>query len=75
MTSGPLTWGADLDKDPGGSDMTPFPMENAVTTVCGGWPPLGRHRMSNLSPRTQLVVVGGMGLRGVTAQVSQYPYK
>jgi hypothetical protein len=31
--------------------------------------------MSNLSPRTQLVVVGGMGLRGVTAQVSQYPYK
>jgi hypothetical protein len=51
MTSGSLTWGAELNKGPNGSDMTPLPEENAVMTVYGGRPPSGRHRMSILSPR------------------------
>jgi hypothetical protein len=51
MTSGSLTWGAELNKGPNGSDMMPLPKENAVMTVYGGRPPSGRHRMSILSPR------------------------
>jgi hypothetical protein len=33
MTSGSLTWGVELDEDPGGSDMTPFPRENTIMMV------------------------------------------
>jgi hypothetical protein len=48
MTSRSLTWGAELDEEPDGSDMTPFPKENAVMMVYRGPPPpLGRHRMSS----------------------------
>jgi hypothetical protein len=41
MTSGSLTWGTELDEDPGGSDTTPFPRENALMTVYGGCPHWG----------------------------------
>jgi hypothetical protein len=51
MTFGSLTWGVKYDERLGGSDTTPFPEENAVMTVYGGRPPLGRCRMSSLSPR------------------------
>jgi hypothetical protein len=49
MTSRSLTWGAELDEEPDGSDMTPFPKEKAVMRVYRGPPPppLGRHRMSS----------------------------
>jgi hypothetical protein len=48
MTSRSLTWGAELDEEPDGSDMTPFPKENAVMMVYRDPPPpLGRHRMSS----------------------------
>jgi hypothetical protein len=33
MTSGSLTWGAELDKDLGRSDTTPFPGESTVMVV------------------------------------------
>jgi hypothetical protein len=36
MTSGSLTWGAELDEDSGGSDTTPFPGENTFMVVYGG---------------------------------------
>jgi hypothetical protein len=39
MTSGPLTWGAELNEGLVGSDTTPFPKENAVMTAYGGCPP------------------------------------
>jgi hypothetical protein len=41
MTLGSLTWGAELDEDPGGSDTMPFPRENAVSMVYGGCPHRG----------------------------------
>jgi hypothetical protein len=50
MTSGSLTWGAELDKGPDKSDTMPFPEENAVMMVYGGHPPSGRHCVSSLSP-------------------------
>jgi hypothetical protein len=54
MTLGTLTWGAELNKGPNRSDLTPFPKENTIMTVYGGHPlpPLGRGRMSSPSPRT-----------------------
>jgi hypothetical protein len=51
MTSGSLTWCAELDKGSNESDMTPFPEENTVMTVYGGRPLLGRYHVSSLSPR------------------------
>jgi hypothetical protein len=51
MTSGSLTWGAELDEDLGGSDIMSFPIENAVMTVYGRHPPSGRRCASNLCPR------------------------
>jgi hypothetical protein len=36
MTSGSLTWGADPDEGPHGSDATPFPKENTIMTVLEG---------------------------------------
>jgi hypothetical protein len=41
MTSGCLTWGAELDKGLDETDMTPFPKENTVMTVYGGRPRQG----------------------------------
>jgi hypothetical protein len=38
MTSGSLTWGAELDEVPDSSDMMLFPEENAVITVYGRCP-------------------------------------
>jgi hypothetical protein len=51
MTSGSLTWGAELDKGPDGSDTTPFLEENTIMMVYRGCPPSGRRHVSNLSPR------------------------
>jgi hypothetical protein len=39
MTSGTLTWGAELDEGPNGSNTMPFPEENAVMMVFEGRPP------------------------------------
>jgi hypothetical protein len=36
MTSGSLTWGAELDEDLGGSGTMPFPKENTLMMVYGG---------------------------------------
>jgi hypothetical protein len=33
MTLGSLTWGAELDEGPDGSDAMPFPEENAILIV------------------------------------------
>jgi hypothetical protein len=52
MISVSLTRGMELDEDPGISDMTPFPMEDAVMMVYDGCPPPGRRHMSSLSPET-----------------------
>jgi hypothetical protein len=51
MTSRYLTWGAELNEGPDRGDMMPFPGENVARAVYRGHPPLGRHRVSNLSPR------------------------
>jgi hypothetical protein len=51
MTSGSLTWDAELDEGPDRSDMTPFPEEKAIKTIYGGGGATGKLRMSNLSPR------------------------
>jgi hypothetical protein len=52
MTSGPLTWGAELDKGLDRSDTMSFPEENAIMTVYGGPPPpRGRRCVSSPSPR------------------------
>jgi hypothetical protein len=41
MTLGSLTWGTELDEDPGRSDMMLFPGENAVMMVYGGLTRIG----------------------------------
>jgi hypothetical protein len=51
MTTGSLTWGAEPDEVPDGSDVAPFIEENAIMTVLGGAPLEGRHCMSSLGPR------------------------
>jgi hypothetical protein len=66
MTMGSLTWGAELDEDPGGSDTTSFPRENTVMMVDGGCPPSRRHRVSNLIPR--VLTHCGWGHRGSGVQ-------
>jgi hypothetical protein len=38
MTSGSLTWGAELDEGPDGSDTKPFTRENVILMVYGGCP-------------------------------------
>jgi hypothetical protein len=63
MTSGSLTWEAEPDEGPEGSDAMPFPEENAIMTILEGCPsPSGRHRMCSLSPRVS--TYGGGGHRG-----------
>jgi hypothetical protein len=61
MTSGSITWGAELDEGPDGSDMTPFPEKNVIMTVYERHPPLGRHRASSLSPRAPTHCGWGLG--------------
>jgi hypothetical protein len=39
MTSGSLTWEAEPDEGPEGSDAMPFPEENAVMMILEGCPP------------------------------------
>jgi hypothetical protein len=51
MTSRSLTWGAELDEGPDRRYTMPSLEENVVMMVYGGHPPLGRHRVSSLSPR------------------------
>jgi hypothetical protein len=65
MTSGSITWGAELDEGLDESDTTLFLEENTVTTVYGVCPPLGRHRASSLSPRAPTRCGWGHGGSGV----------
>jgi hypothetical protein len=65
MTSGSLTWGAELDEGLDGSDMMPFPEENAVMMLYGGRPPSGRRRVTRLSPKTPTRRGWGCGGLGV----------
>jgi hypothetical protein len=74
MTSGSLTWGAELDEGPYGSDTMPIPEENTIMMVYREHPPSGRHHVSKLSPMPLThCQLGTRGLWGVTAQVFQYP--
>jgi hypothetical protein len=41
MTLGSITWGAEPDEGPDGSDTTPFPEENAIMTSTGDTPHRG----------------------------------
>jgi hypothetical protein len=52
MTSGSLTWGAELDEGPDGSNMTLIPKENTIMIVYGRRPLLRRRRISGISRRT-----------------------
>jgi hypothetical protein len=65
MTSGSLTWAAELIEGPDGSNMTPFPEENVVMMVYEWWPPSGRYRMSKLSPKAQTHHSWGHGGSGL----------
>jgi hypothetical protein len=65
MTSRSLTWGAELDEVPDGSDTTPFPEENAVVMVYSGLPSSWRHHMSSLSPRAPICCGRRQGGSGV----------
>jgi hypothetical protein len=47
MILGSLTWGMELDEDPGRSNTMPFPGEDTVMMVYDGRPPPGRHRVFN----------------------------
>jgi hypothetical protein len=62
VTSGSLTWGAEPDEVPNGSDVAPFREENVVMTVFGGCPLVGRCCMSSLGPR--IPTCGGWGRGG-----------
>jgi hypothetical protein len=62
MTSESLSWGAGTSEGPDGSDIAPFPEENAVMMVVGGCPLEGRHHMSKLGPR--ISTHGGWGRGG-----------
>jgi hypothetical protein len=62
MTSGCLTWGAEPDEGPNGSNVWLFPEENAIMTVFKGHPLVGRHHMSSLGPR--IPTHGGWGRGG-----------
>jgi hypothetical protein len=64
MTSGYLTWGAELDKGPDRSDMTPFLEENIIMMVYGGRPLSGRRRVSNLSLKAPTCCGLGHGAQG-----------
>jgi hypothetical protein len=61
MILGSFTRGTKLDEDPGGSDIMPFPGEDAVMTVYGGHLPLEKRCVSKLSPSPQHVAVGDAG--------------
>jgi hypothetical protein len=62
ITSGSLTWGAELDEGTDGSDIALFPEKNATMTVFEGRPPWERHRMSSVDPR--IPIHGGWGRGG-----------
>jgi hypothetical protein len=51
MTSWSLTWGAELNQGPDGSDTMTFPGENTIMMVYGGWAPLRMRCVSKLSSR------------------------
>jgi hypothetical protein len=57
----PVTRGTELDEDLGGSDIMPFPGEDAVMMVYGGHLPLEKRCVSKLSPSPQHVAVGDAG--------------
>jgi hypothetical protein len=70
MTSGSLTWCAELNEGPDRSDMAPFPEENIIMTVCEG-PPLDEE-VPHVQPRPQdpnSLWLGPRELKYVTTQV------
>jgi hypothetical protein len=69
MTSGSLTWGAELDEMPDGSNTTPFSEENTVMMVYGGCPCWGGTACPAWALGSQLTMVWPRGVKGVTAQV------
>jgi hypothetical protein len=52
MTSGSLTRSMEVNEVPNEGDLTPFPGEDAVTTIYDGHPSLGVHCVSNPIPGT-----------------------
>jgi hypothetical protein len=69
MTSGYLTWGAELDEGPDGSDAALFPKENVVMMVFGGRPQWGGAAYPSYAPGSQITVVGTAMAMGITVQV------
>jgi hypothetical protein len=61
---GSPTQGTELNEGLGGSDMLPFPREDAVMMVYGGLPSLRRHHVSNLSPGAPTPCSWGHGAQG-----------
>jgi hypothetical protein len=52
MTSGSLTRDRELHEDLGGRGTAPFPRKDVIMMVYDRRPPLWRHYVSKLSPRT-----------------------
>jgi hypothetical protein len=68
MTSGSLTWAAEPDEGPEGSDATPFHEENVIMTVLGGTPHVGEAPHVQLEPQgLDSWWWGPQGCEGVTA--------
>jgi hypothetical protein len=60
---GSLTYSAEPDEGPDGSDTAPFPKEKAIMMVFRGRPLVGRRRMASLGPR--IPTLGGWGCGGL----------
>jgi hypothetical protein len=67
MTSRSLTWGAELDEGPDGSNTTSFPEESTIMIIYRGRPPpqSGRHHVCSISPRAPTRCGWGHGGSGV----------
>jgi hypothetical protein len=64
MTSGSITWGADLNEGPNKSGATPFPEENIIMIAFEGRPLFGGCRKSSLGPRISTHGGWGHGAQG-----------
>jgi hypothetical protein len=63
MTMGSLARGLEVNEAPVEGDVTPFPTEDAVMTIFGRHPSLGKHHM--LDPSVGTPTRGGQGWGGV----------
>jgi hypothetical protein len=70
MASASHTLAAEPGEGPDGSDVAPFPKENAVMTVLGGCPLEGRCRMPSLSPRISTCGGWATGAQGCNSASS-----